>query len=179
MWLWRVRILKTLLMWLKWVAILFWRIFWCDHEDQDSDKKLKSSVDAISAQRVPEFLQSFQPFNKCYKKPWCLAHHLQKKEMISNKVRNTRKYPGMPGNTREEKRYPKIPDRIFWHSYPTWTRPATRYFVQYPTQPDPILKNPTRWALLTSSSKWVRDPGYLALSSVSMTMSDCRLSIYR
>ena len=40
-----------------------------DHEDQDSDKKLKSSVDAISAQRVPEFLQSFQPFNKCYKKP--------------------------------------------------------------------------------------------------------------
>merc|ERR1712155_469038 len=24
-----------------------------------------------------------------------------------------------------------------------------RYFVHYPTRPDPILKNPTRWALLT------------------------------
>ena len=69
------------------------------------------------------------------------------------KPRNTRKYPTypeipeIPGNTRKKKRYPEIPDRIFRHSYPTRTRPATRYFVQYPTRPDPILKNPTRWAL--------------------------------
>lgn len=68
------------------------------------------------------------------------------------KPRNTRKYPTypeipeIPGNTRKKKRYPEIPDRIFRHSYPTRTRPATRYFVQYPTRPDPILKNPTRWA---------------------------------
>ena len=41
-------------------------------------------------------------------------------------TRHTQKYP----------KYPEIPDRIFWHSYPTRTRPATRYFVQYPTQPD-------------------------------------------
>ena len=58
------------------------------------------------------------------------------------KPRNTRKYPTypeipeIPGNTRKKKRYPEIPDRIFWHSYPTRTRPATRYFVQYPTRPD-------------------------------------------
>ena len=58
------------------------------------------------------------------------------------KPRNTRKYPTypeipeIPGNTRKKKRYPKIPDSIFRHSYPTRTRPATRYFVQYPTRPD-------------------------------------------
>ena len=69
------------------------------------------------------------------------------------KPRNTQKYPTypeipeIPGNTRKKKRYPEIPDRIFRHSYPTRTRPATRYFVQSPTRPDPILKNPTRWAL--------------------------------
>ena len=71
------------------------------------------------------------------------------------KPRNTPKHPTypeipeIPGNTRKKKRYPEIPDRIFGHSYPTRTRPATRYFVQYPTRPDPILKNPTRWALFT------------------------------
>ena len=58
------------------------------------------------------------------------------------KPRNTRKYPTypeipeIPGNTRKKRRYPEIPDRIFQHSYPTRTRPATRYFVQYPTRPD-------------------------------------------
>ena len=39
------------------------------------------------------------------------------------------KIPDIPGNTRKKKRYPEIPDRIFRHSYPTRTRPATRYFV--------------------------------------------------
>ena len=69
------------------------------------------------------------------------------------KPRNTQKYPTypeipeIPGNTRKKKRYPEIPDRKFQHTYPTRTRPATRCFVQYPTRPDPILKNPTRWTL--------------------------------
>ena len=84
------------------------------------------------------------------------------------KPRNTQKYPTypeipeIPGNTRKKKRYPEIPDRIFQHSYPTRTRPATRYFVQYPTRPDPILKNPTRWALFVRSSKLtaLNFPGY-------------------
>ena len=58
------------------------------------------------------------------------------------KPRNTQKYPTypeipeIPGNTRKKKRYPEIPDHIFRHSYPTRTRPATRYFVQYQTRPD-------------------------------------------
>ena len=58
------------------------------------------------------------------------------------KPRNTRKYPTypeipeIPGNTRKKKRYPEIPDRIFGHSYPTRTRPATQYFVQNLTRPD-------------------------------------------
>ena len=62
------------------------------------------------------------------------------------KPRNTQKYPTypeipeIPENTRKKKRYPEIPDRIFRHSYPT------RYPVFCPI-PDPILKNPTRWAL--------------------------------
>ena len=69
------------------------------------------------------------------------------------KPSNTRKYltypeiPEIHGNTQKLKRYLDIPDCIFRHSYLTRTRPATRYFVQYPTRPDPILKNPTRWAL--------------------------------
>ena len=78
------------------------------------------------------------------------------------KPRNTQKYPTYPEipgntrNTRKKKRYPEIPDRIFRHSYPTRTRPATRYFVQYPTRPDLILKNPTRWALvLTHGFGWL------------------------
>ena len=58
------------------------------------------------------------------------------------KPRNTQKYPTypeipeIPGNTQKKKRYPEIPDRIFRHSYPTQIRPATRYFVHYPTRPD-------------------------------------------
>ena len=79
------------------------------------------------------------------------------------KPRNTQKYPTypeipeIPGNTRKKKRYPEIPDHIFRHSYPTRTRPATRYFVQYPTQPDPILKNPTCWALFSSIKSLMRN----------------------
>ena len=77
-------------------------------------------------------------------------------ENNQKKTRKTQKYPkipdipeipAIPGNTRKKKRYPEIPDRIFRLSYPTRPRPATRYFVQYPTWPDPILKNPSRWAL--------------------------------
>ena len=84
--------------------------------------------------------------------PWKISPIWVNPEIPEN-TRNTRKYPKypeipeIPGYTRKKKRYPEIPDRIFRHSYPTRTRPATRYFVQYPTRPDPILKNPTRWAL--------------------------------
>ena len=62
-------------------------------------------------------------------------------------------YPSIPVNIRHTRKYPrvkKIPGNT--RSYistllPDPTRPATRYFVQYPTRPDPKLKNPTRWAL--------------------------------
>ena len=70
------------------------------------------------------------------------------------KPRNTRKYRP----TRKNLKYPEIPESkkdtqkypIVFFDTPTrpGTRPATRYFVQYPTWPDPMLKNPTRWALL-------------------------------
>ena len=54
------------------------------------------------------------------------------------KPRNTRKYPTypeipeIPGNTRKKKDTRKYPIVFF----DTPTRPATRYFVQYPTRPD-------------------------------------------
>ena len=68
-----------------------------------------------------------------------------KKEMISNIPVYTRKYPTypeIPENTRHTRKYPrvkKIPGNT--RSYiltllPDPTRPATRYFVQYPTRPD-------------------------------------------
>merc|ERR1712105_321303 len=57
-------------------------------------------------------------------------------------------YPEIPENTRHTRKYPrvkKIPGNT--RSYistllPAPTRPATRYFVQYPRRPDPILKKP-------------------------------------
>merc|ERR1712012_919034 len=72
----------------------------------------------------------------------------------SGKPRNTRhhwKYPTLleipeiPGYTRKKKRYLEIPDRIFGHCYPN----PIRYPVFCPI-PDPILKNPTRWALVAA-----------------------------
>ena len=107
------------------------------------------------------------------------------------KPRNTQKYPTypeipeIPGNTRKKKRYPEIPDRIFRHSYPTRTRPATRYFVQYPTRPDPILKNPTRWALDSREGrrnvKWGPDPASEAVErrrhrSLFQFLSDIKIT---
>ena len=108
------------------------------------------------------------------------------------KPRNTQKYPTypeipeIPGNTRKKKRYPEIPDRIFRHSYPTRTRPATRYFVQYPTRPDPILKNPTRWALDTvcgwyffdvNSVHWCTKAGILKASPLNSCQCRARPNI--
>ena len=71
--------------------------------------------------------------------------------MISNIPRNTRKYPEVPGNTQE---YPQLPKskkdtqkyQIVYFNTPTRPDP-TRYPVFFPI-PDPILKNPNRWALL-------------------------------
>ena len=98
------------------------------------------------------------------------------------KPRNTQKYPTypeipeIPGNTRKKKRYPEIPDRIFRHSYPTRTRPATRYFVQYPTRPDPILKNPTRWALPPWPPRILDNDKFEFPPSFSRICNSCGLS---
>ena len=74
-------------------------------------------------------------------------------------LENNQKNPEIPENTQHTRKYPKV-KKDTW-KYPivffdTLTRPepdpATRYFVHYPTRPDPILKNPTRWALIMSIS---------------------------
>ena len=56
---------------------------------------------------------------------------------------STQKYltnPEIPESKKDTRKYPIV-------YFDTPTRPATWYFVQYPTRPDLILKNPTRWAL--------------------------------
>ena len=63
--------------------------------------------------------------------------------------RNTRKYLTHPEIPESKKRYAEIPDCIFRHSYPTRTRPATRYFVQYLTRPDIEKPYPLGTASLT------------------------------
>ena len=61
---------------------------------------------------------------------------LQKKR---DDIQYTQKYPEILGNTQE---YPEIPEiKKDTRKYPilyfnTPTRPATRYFFQYPTRPD-------------------------------------------
>ena len=67
----------------------------------------------------------------------------------------TQKYPEKPRNTRKcprVKRYPKIPDHIIQHSCPTWTRPATRYFVQYLTPPNILKTLPVGHCLSSKSN---------------------------
>ena len=93
---------------------------------------------------------------------------------------NTRKYPTypeIPENTRHTRKYPrvkKIPGNT--RSYistllPDPTRPATRYFVQYPTRPDiekpyPLGPGHTGMAFKTSL------PGhYLRLSFLEWLLS--------
>ena len=75
---------------------------------------------------------------------------------------NTQEYPESPRNTCEQKKYPKKKlDRIFQHSYPTWTRPANRYFFN--TRPgwnqywNPYLLGT---AVLTGISDHIRILGY-------------------
>ena len=71
------------------------------------------------------------------------------------KPRNTQKYPTypeIPGNTRK---YPEIPERkkdtrkypIVFFDTPTRPEPDPLPGILSNTQPDPIMKNPTRWAL--------------------------------
>ena len=61
-------------------------------------------------------------------------------------------YPEIPGNTQE---YPEIPDSkkdtrkypIIYFNTPTRPEPDPLPGIFSNTRPDPILKNPTRWAL--------------------------------
>ena len=48
--------------------------------------------------------------------------------------------PDIPGNTREQKRYPKIPDHIFQHFYPTWSCPLPDVFFPNLTRTRQILR---------------------------------------
>ena len=77
----------------------------------------------------------------------------KKRDDISDIPRNTQKYPGIPGNTQE---YPEIPESkkdtrkypIVYFDTPTRPEPDSLPGILSNTRPDPILKNPTRWALV-------------------------------
>ena len=64
------------------------------------------------------------------------------------KPKNTwkyRTYPKIPGNTRKKKGTRKYP--IIFSGTPTRPEPDGLPGILSNTQPDPIMKNPTRWAL--------------------------------
>ena len=65
------------------------------------------------------------------------------------KPRNTRKYPTypeIPGNKKDTRIY-----LIVYFDTPTRPEPDPLPGILSNTRPDPILKNPTRWALSTAS----------------------------
>ena len=70
------------------------------------------------------------------------------------KPRNTRKYPTypeipeIPGNTRKKKDTRKYP--IVFFDTPTRPEPDLLPGILFNTRPYLILKNPTRWTLVTS-----------------------------
>ena len=74
------------------------------------------------------------------------------------KPRNTQKYPTypeipeIPGNTRNTRKYPKekkIPGNTRLYFSTLLPDPNLTRYPVFCQIPDPILKNPTRWALLS------------------------------
>ena len=67
----------------------------------------------------------------------------------------TRKYPELPENKKDTQKYP-----IVYFNTPTWPELDPLPSIFSNTRPDPILKNPTRWALHPSPEL---PPPYLLL----------------
>ena len=91
-------------------------------------------------------------------------------------IRYTQKYPEIPGNTQE---YPEIPDSkkdtrkypIIYFNTPTRPEPDPLPGIFSNTRPDPILKNPTRWALVTESSIYQFQKCQFIKETISMWQS--------
>ena len=68
-----------------------------------------------------------------------------------NKPKNTRKYPDIPESKKDTRKYPIV-------FFDTTTRPEhdpPLPSVLSNTRPDPILKNPTRWALVQHTLRFL------------------------
>ena len=74
-------------------------------------------------------------------------------------IQYTRIYPEIPGNTRHTRKYPTYPEipeskkdtrkyPIVYFDTPTRPEPDPLPGILSNTRTDPILKNPTRWALI-------------------------------
>ena len=70
------------------------------------------------------------------------------------KPRNTRKYPTYPEIPESKKDTRKYP--IVFFDTPTRPEPDPLPGILSTTRPDPILKNPTRWALVFNLAQWYR-----------------------
>ena len=79
-------------------------------------------------------------------------------------LKNNQKDPEIPENTRHTRKYPKYPEipeikkgtqkyPIIYFNTPTWPEPDPLPGILSNTRPDPILKNPTRWALVRSEEE--------------------------
>ena len=60
-------------------------------------------------------------------------------------IRYTQKYPEIPDSKKDTRKYP-----IIYFNTPTRPEPDPLPGIFSNTRPDPILKNPTRWALVMS-----------------------------
>ena len=69
---------------------------------------------------------------------------------IPENTRHTRKYPKNPEIPESKKDTRKYP--IVYFDTPTQPEPDPLPGILSSTRPDPILKNPTRWALIISST---------------------------
>ena len=93
------------------------------------------------------------------------------------KPRNTRKYPTyleIPERKKDTRKYPKekkIPENTRSYISTLLSDPnLTGYPVFFPI-PDPMLKNPTRWALVTESSIYQFQKCQFIKETISMWQS--------
>ena len=91
---------------------------------------------------------------------------------------------GKPRNTRHTRKYPKypeIPERkkdtrkypIVFFDTPTRPEPDLLSGILSNTRPDPILKNPTRWALVLNIF-FFKKPCFKSKTDIASMLASCK-----
>ena len=68
---------------------------------------------------------------------------LVERSIVQSTNTNTQEYPEIPESKKDTRKYPTV-----YFNTPTRPEPDPLPGIFSNTRPDPILKNPTRWALL-------------------------------